>query len=156
MRFRRPPSHPRALLCEYPDSSFLLRCLGTRRKRPLMSARGPPLDRRGGVITIDLRDIPVGVYGLDGATAIFPSLDQYVRFHVRTHFPQPNLFSSDRRPVAKPRKSCVSGCAPLLCPASMWMVILSSSNFSMMCPRLKRSSITTYIPVDEVWKSFIL
>ena len=68
--FEGPPSHLRAFLCEYRDSSFLLRCCGTRREYPLMPSRGPPLDRRGGVITIGVKDIPIGAYGLDGVCNI--------------------------------------------------------------------------------------
>ena len=33
----------------------------------------------------------------------------------------------------------------------MQVVILSSSNFKMMCPRLRRISITTDIPADQVY-----
>ena len=76
---------------------------------------------RGGVIAIDVKGVPIGAYGLDDVV--------------------PPRYS----PLLINTFNAISQLASL-----MQVAILLSSNFTMMCLRLKQISITTDIPADEV------
>ena len=110
-----------------------------------------------GVITIDVKDIPMGSYGLDD---VMPP----------RYFPQVVLLSFDCRPRRVAGHSPINGRGRIHQPQMasraenlaylvvslpfsllpMRVVILSSSDFTMVCPRSKRVSVATEILVDDV------
>ena len=147
----------------------------SRREYPLMPARGPRFDRRGGVITINVKDISIGAYGLDGVVPpryspllinTFDSMSQLTPLNqisflsivvpeeaqrIILHTVVEDFTSPEWRRLLRSLENPASLAVPLpfaLFP--MQVLISSSSNFTMMCPRLKRISITTDIPADEV------
>ena len=127
---------------------------------------------RGGVITIDMKDIPIGAYGLDDVMLprysplfsrpcpdLLPSSQAllfrllYLKRRGAFSFTRPWKISPAPNVVAcyNTFENLVSLAVPLsfaLLP--MPVIILSSSSFMMMRLRLKRVSITTDIPADEV------
>ena len=79
---------------------------------------------------------------------IHPS-DQHVRCDVPSRLPQVSLLSFHRHP--RRLENLVSIAVPLpfaLLPIQV--VIISSSNFAMVCPRLKKVTVTINIPADEM------
>ena len=129
----------------------------------------------GGAITIDVKDIPVGAHGLDD---VMPP--RYSPLLITTFYAISSLaalgsasslsiiipedardtllytavegFTSPKwRHLLRSLENLVSLTVPLpfaLLP--MQVIILSSSNFTMLCPRLEKVAITTDVPADEV------
>ena len=140
-----------------------------------MPARGPRFDRRGGVITINVKDILIGACGLDGVVPpryspllinTFDSMSQPTSLNqipflsivvpeeaqrIIRHTAVEDFTSPEWRRLLRSLENPASLAVPLpftLLP--MQVLISSSSNFTMMCPRLMRISIATDIPTDEV------
>lgn len=128
----------------------------------------------GGVITIDVKDIPVGVHGLDDvmpprysplltntfdAISCLTALKSVSSFSIIIPEDARNAllytavegFTSPKwRHLLQSLENLASLAVPLpfaLLPIQV--VTLSSSNFTMTCPRLKEVTITTDIPADE-------
>ena len=129
----------------------------------------------GGVITVDVKDIPVGVHGLDdvmppryspllintfGAMSRLAALKSVSSFSIIIPEDARNAllytavegFANPKwRHLLQSLENLVSLAVPLpfaLLPTQV--VIGSSSDSTMMCPRLKKIGITTDIPADEV------
>jgi hypothetical protein len=129
----------------------------------------------GGVITIDVEDIPVGVHGLDdvmppryspllintfGAISCLAALKSASSLSVIIPEDARNALlytavegftSPEWRHLLQSLEDLVSLTVPLpfaLLPVQI--AIVSSSDFTMVCPRLKKVVITTDIPADEM------
>ena len=129
----------------------------------------------GGVITIDVKDIPVGVHGLDdvmppryspllintfGAMSCLAALKSVTSLSITIPEEARNAllytavegFTNPKwRHLLQSLENLASLAVPLpfaLLPIQV--VIGSSSDSAMMCPRLKKVAITTDIPADEV------
>ncbi|KAF9647724.1 hypothetical protein BDM02DRAFT_3129556 [Thelephora ganbajun] len=132
-------------------------------------------NRHGGVITIDVKDIPVGAHGLDdvmppryspllintfGAMSCLATRKSISSLSIIIPEDARNVllyttiegFTSPKwRHLLQGLENLTSLAVPLpfaLLPTQV--VVVSSSTFTMMCPSLKKVSITTDIPVDEV------
>ena len=130
----------------------------------------------GGVITVDVKDIPVGAHGLDDVmppryspllinafdatsrlTAIksVQSLSIIIPEEARSTllYTAVEGFTSPKwRHLLQTLEDLTSLAVPLpfaLLPAQV--AIISSSNFTMMCPKLRQVAITTDIPADEAY-----
>ena len=132
-------------------------------------------NRHGGVVTVYVKDISIGAYGLDDAMPPRYSPLLINTFHAMSRLTSLKSISSlsivvpegarstllyttveaftspEWRRLLQSLENLTSLVVPLpfsLLP--MQVVILSSSSFTMVCPRLKHVSITTDIPADEV------
>ena len=128
----------------------------------------------GGVITINVKDIPIGAYGLDDvmpprySPLLINTFDAMSRLtslksisslsivvpeearSILLYTAVEGFTSPEWRRLLQNLKSLRSLAVPLpfaLLP--MQVVILSSSDFTMVCPRLRHVSIATDIPADE-------
>ena len=131
-------------------------------------------NHHGGVITIDVKDIPVGAHGLDDvmpprySPLLINAFDAMSRLALVKSVPSLSIiipedarssllytavegFTSPKwRHLLRTLEDLTSLAVPLpfsLLPAQV--AIISSSNFTMMCPRLQQVAITTDIPADE-------
>lgn len=129
----------------------------------------------GGVIAIDVTDIPVGIHGLDEvmpppySPLLINTFDAMSRLATLKSASSLSVivpedarngllytavegFTSPKwRYLLQNLGNLTSLAVPLpfaLLPIQV--VIVSSSSFTMMCPRLKKVSITTEIPADEI------
>jgi len=134
------------------------------------------VNSHGGVITIDVKDIPAGAHGLDDVMPPRYSPLLINAFDAMSHLDALKTVSSlsiiipedarnallytvvegftspKWRDLLQNLEDLASLAVPLpfaLLPAQV--VVVSSSNFTMMCPRLKRVAVTTDIPADEVY-----
>jgi len=165
------------LSCLHPGLPWINFLAGTQDITVLLDADTMSLKMRnchGGVITIDVKDIPAGAHGLDDVMPPRYSPLLINAFDAMSRLPALNSVRSLSIIIPKDARNALlytavegftdpkwrhllqtledltSLAVPLpfaLLPTQV--AVISSSSFTMVCPRLKQVSITTDIPADE-------
>ena len=144
---------------------------------PLFSTQmmsGKTRNCHSGVITIEVKDMPMGEYGLDDVMPprysslinVFDAMSHLIAFEsassISTVVPEEarntlvhtavgGFTSPEWRRLLQNFDNLVSLVVPLpFAQLPMQVLILSSSDFTGVCPRLMYVSVATDIPTDEV------
>ena len=150
---------------------------GTRDVTVLLSADVMSVKIRNchdGVITINVKDIPIGAHGLDDvmpprySPLLINTFDAMSRLASLKSASSLSIvipedarstllytavegFTSPEWPhLLQNLENLASIAVPLPFALLPIQVVISLSNFTMMCPRLKKVAVTTHIPADEV------